>query len=468
MKPFMSEDFLLHSDAAKHLYHDYAKEMPIIDYHCHLPPREIAEDIGFRNIGHLMLGGDHYKWRGMSAYGLDNEFIRTSGDRERFFAFAEAMPMMAGNPLYHWTHLELRRVFSIGETLSSASAQRIWDTANEMLKSKDFHARGLIRRFNVRALCTTDDPVDTLEYHEAIAGEADFPVRVLPAFRPDKAINADRDGFSDYIQKLSEVSGINISSTEDVIAALENRVAYFHERGCRLSDHALDTVPFAGPDMKKADKALKDGMEGRKVSRKALEHYRTALLTALGGAYSRQGWAQQYHIGAMRNVNTRMFQKFGPDTGFDGNTDAPVGMNLARLLDAQEAGGTLPRTILYTLNPAANATLATIAGCFQGGKPGKVQFGSAWWFCDQYDGMTDQMKTLASIGLLSQFVGMLTDSRSFVSYPRHEYFRRILCDILGGWVENGEYPNDEEALEKIVKGVCYRNARDYFDFGLRE
>ncbi len=468
MKPFMSEDFLLNTDAARHLYHDFAKDMPIIDYHCHLPPEEIAEDAGFRNVGHLMLGGDHYKWRAMAAFGYDNVFIRTSGDRERFFAYAKAMPMMAGNPLYHWTHLELRRVFDITDALNPDTAQRIWDEANEKLKDRSFHARALIRRFNVRALCTTDDPADTLKHHRALDRDAGFPVRVLPAFRPDKGINVNRDGFRDYIGKLSRESGVKISSAQDVIAALEKRIAFFHDCGCRLSDHALDTIPFAGPDDGKADQAFREAMDGRGPDDEAAEHYRTKLLVALGESYCRRGWVQQYHIGALRNANSRLYGKFGPDTGFDANTDAPVGENLAKLLDAQETKGMLPKTILYSLNPAANYTLATLAGCFQGGTPGKIQFGSAWWFCDQHDGMTEQMKALSSIGLISQFVGMLTDSRSFMSYPRHEYFRRIFCDILGGWVERGEYPDDEKALETIVKGVCYRNAKDYFDFGLTD
>ncbi len=468
MKPFLSEDFLLNTDVAKRLYHDYARDMPIIDYHCHLPSEEIADDVGFRNIGHLMLGGDHYKWRAMAVFGYDNEFIRTSGDRDRFFAYANAMPMMAGNPLYHWTHMELRRVFGITDVLSADTAQKIWDEANEKLKDKAFHARALIRRFNVRALCTTDDPADPLTHHRALERDAGFPVRVLPAFRPDKSINVDRDGFRDYIVKLSQESGVLISSAEDVIAALEKRIGYFHDCGCRLSDHALDTVPFTGPDDGKADQAFRRAMDGHRPDHEAAEHYRTKLLVALGEIYSRRGWVQQYHIGALRNVNSRLYGKFGPDTGFDANTDAPVGMNLAGLLDAQERKGVLPKTILYSLNPAANYTLATIAGCFQGGTPGKIQFGSAWWFCDQHDGMTEQMKALSSIGLISQFVGMLTDSRSFTSYPRHEYFRRIFCDILGGWVERGEYPDDEQALEKIVRGVCYSNAKDYFDFGLTD
>lgn len=466
MKPFMHEDFLLDSPTAQRLYHSYAAHMPIIDYHCHLSPQEIADNIAFPNIGRLMLGGDHYKWRAMSAYGFDNEFIRTSSDQERFFAYAKAMPMMIGNPLYHWTHLELRRVFGIEEILSEKTAPAIWEKANAMLRGEDFHAKGLITRFDVRVICTTDDPIDDLAHHRRIAEDKDFACKVLPAFRPDKAVNADREGFADYVRKLEQVSGVAIHSCQDVIDALEKRVQYFHGQGARLSDHALDSVPFAGPDMMAADRALQQGMAGERVDPQDLEHYRSALLVALGGMYARLGWVQQYHTNALRNINTPAFRRFGPDTGFDALTDGLQGDKLAKLLDAQEQRGELPKTILYTLNPAANYALAAIAGCFQGGTPGKVQFGSAWWFCDQYQGMVDQMSALASIGLLSTFVGMLTDSRSFISYPRHEYFRRILCNILGGMVDRGEYPPDEDALERIVKGICYENARDYFDFGL--
>ncbi len=453
MKPFMDEDFLLSTPTARHLYHDFAENMPIIDYHCHLSPGEIAENIRFRNLGHLMLGGDHYKWRVLSAFGYDNEFIRTSGDYERFLAYAGVMPRLIGNPLYHWTHLELKRVFGIEEPLSEKSAPAVWARANALLETDAFRARGLIERFGVRLLCTTDDPVDALEYHLAIARDTSFSVKVLPAFRPDKALNAERAGFPEYIARLSVASGVRIARTEDVIAALEKRVEHFHRAGCRLSDHALDSMPFAEVDMQKADQALASGLCGEKVEPEALAHYRTALLIALGGMYHTRGWAQQYHIGALRDVNHRMFGRFGPDTGFDAISDASVAGKLAGLLNAQEQKGALPRTILYTLNPAANYALAAVAGCFQGGTPGKIQFGSAWWFLDQKEGMLEQMKALAGVGLLSRFIGMLTDSRSFISYPRHEYFRRILCDLLGGWVENGEYPADDESLRAIFQHI---------------
>ena len=465
MKPFLDEDFLLTTPTARRLYHDFAETMPILDYHCHLSPKEIAENIRFRNIGHLLLGGDHYKWRAMSAYGYDNEFIRICGDYDRFMAYAKAMPSLIGNPLYHWTHLELRRVFGISDVLNEHSAPSIWNRANEMLEGEGFRARRLIEKFSVKALCTTDDPVDSLEYHQKIAEDASFSVRVLPAFRPDKAINADRAGFSEYMARLSEVSGVAITRTEDVIEALRRRAQFFHEALCRLSDHALDTVPFAPVEMEKADAALRAGLLGETVNPEHLEHYKTALLVALGGVYHELGWAQQYHVGAMRDGNSRMFRRFGPDTGFDAISDAPFSGKLLRLMDAQERLGALPKTVLYTLNPAANDALASVAGCFQGGAPGKIQFGSAWWFIDRKEGMLEQLKALAGVGMLGKFFGMLTDSRSFVSYPRHEYFRRILCELVGGWVENGEYPADDGALSRLIRGISYENAREYFGMG---
>ena len=465
MRKFMDEDFLLTTPAARKLYHDFAEQMPIFDYHCHLSPREIAENIKFRNIGHLFLGGDHYKWRAMATYGIDDAAIRGEGsDYDKFMAYAAAMPYMIGNPLYHWTHLELKRVFGIDEPLSAKTAQNVWDKANAMLATDDFRAKRLIEKFNVKLICTTDDPIDSLEYHDAIAADPDFKVKVLPAFRPDKAINVSRAGFAEYINKLGEVTGVCIKTTADVINALEKRVEYFHNHGARISDHGLDTLAYADVDIAHADAALSAALSGEAVCAQCAEHYKTAILVALGGMYARRGWVQQYHMNALRNNNTAMFEKHGPDTGFDSVNDAPVAEKLSRLLDAQECQGLLPKTILYSLNARDNYVLASMAGNFQTqtGVAGKVQFGSAWWFCDQKDGMIDQMKTLASVGLLSTFVGMLTDSRSFVSYPRHEYFRRILCEIIGEWVENGEYPDDWDTLGEIVRGICYNNAVKYF------
>ena len=444
--------------------------MPIYDYHCHLSPREIAENIRFRNVGHLFLGGDHYKWRAMAAFGIDDKFIRgQSSDEEKFMAYAKAMPYMMGNPLYHWTHLELKRVFGVDTPLSEKTAPEIWEKCNALLAKDEFRARGLIEKFNVKLICTTDDPVDTLEWHDKIAADASFKTKVLPAFRPDKAVNVNRAGFAEYMARLSEVTGVEIRATSDVIEALEKRVAYFHAHGARVSDHGLDQVPFAEVDFARADKALSQALAGETVCPECAEHYRTALLIALGGMYARRGWVQQYHMNALRNNNTAMFEKYGPDTGFDSvNNTGLVAEKLSRLLDAQEREGMLPKTILYSLNANDNYTLASMAGNFQtaSGVAGKVQFGSGWWFNDQRDGMEDQMKTLANVGLLSNFVGMLTDSRSFTSYPRHEYFRRILCNVIGTWVENGEYPDDWDTLGEIVQGICFNNAQRYFGIEL--
>ena len=464
MRKFMDEDFMLYSPAAKKLYHDYAEGMPIYDYHCHLSPREIAENIRFRNVGHLFLGGDHYKWRAMAAFGIDDKFIRgQSSDEEKFMAYAKAMPYMMGNPLYHWTHLELKRVFGVDTPLSEKTAPEIWEKCNALLAKDEFRARGLIEKFNVKLICTTDDPVDTLEWHDKIAADASFKTRVLPAFRPDKAVNVNRAGFAEYMARLSEVTGVAIRATSDVIEALEKRVAYFHAHGARVSDHGLDQVPFAEVDFARADKALSQALAGETVCPECAEHYRTALLIALGGMYARRGWVQQYHIGAMRNNNPRMFEKYGADVGFDSIDDTCIAENLTRLMADQEREDNLPKTILYCLNPKDNYVIGTMLGNFQGdGIPGKIQFGSGWWFCEQQFGMIEQMKSLAALGLLGRFVGMLTDSRSFISYTRHEYFRRILCNLIGKWVENGEYPEDYEVLGELVEGISYNNAVKYF------
>jgi glucuronate isomerase len=462
MKPFLGDDFLLGSETAKTLYHKYAEPCPIFDYHCHLPPADIADNTRFDNIGQLLLCGDHYKWRGMSACGLDNDFIRRGDDRARFMAYAKIMPRLMGNPLYHWTHLELKRVFGIAEPLCEATAQSVWERANALLATDAYRARGLIERFDVRALCTTDDPVDTLAHHTRIAADTSFAVRVLPAFRPDSAVKCHSAGFTAYIETLSAVSGTPVRTVDDVLCALETRVNHFHAHGCRVADHGLDSLPYADVDPRRAQAALQSALLGRAVDDTDAQHYMTAILLGLSESYCRHGWAQQYHISVQRDVNTRAHQTYGPNTGYDAISDEPFARKLALLLDAQEARGTLPKTILYTLNPAANYAVATVAGSFQGDTPGKVQFGTAWWFADQLDGMREQVKALASIGVLSTFVGMLTDSRSFVSYPRHEYFRRLLCDIVGGWVENGEYPDDMDTVGSMVQGICFENAKLYF------
>ena len=464
MKPFMDENFLLSNDTAVKLYHEGAKLMPIIDYHCHLSPKEIAENVKFDNITHLMLGGDHYKWRAMLSWGVEENLIRGDGDpKEKFIAYADTVSHAIGNPLYHWTHLELQRVFGIYTPLTKETAGEIYEKASAMLQQDDFRAQALIDKFNVDYLCTTDDPADDLSYHKAIAAQGTLKARVLPTFRPDKAVNVDKAGFVDYIQLLSKAAGMEIKSTADVLTALERRVEYFHACGCRISDHGMDTVPWGEPSFKQADKAFEAAMNGEELKQKHIDSYRTVLLAGLGAMYSQRGWTQQYHMGAMRNNNTPMFRRYGADVGFDSITDAPLAYNLSRLLDLQETQGQLPRTILYTLNPGANYVLGTMLGNFQqSGIKGKIQFGSGWWFCDQKDGMEEQMRTLGNLGLLGAFVGMLTDSRSFISYPRHEYFRRIMCNLIGTWVENGEYPNDEAFLKQLVQDISYNNTKNYF------
>ncbi|MGI6174137.1 MAG: glucuronate isomerase [Christensenellales bacterium] len=463
MRPFMDENFMLHTEAAQKLYFEAAQDMPIYDYHCHLPVKDIAQDVRFDNIGQMMLGGDHYKWRAMDAFGIDDRYVRGDAtDYEKFMAYAKMLPLAIGNPLYHWTHMELARAFDIHEPLNEKSAPSIWERANARLKEDAFSARGLINKFRVKLICTTDDPADNIPWHRQIAQDASFPVKVLPSFRPDSATCPEKAGFAAYIEKLSHASGVSIRCADDVLAALEKRLDFFHENGARISDHGLNRVVYAPYDKAAVERAFAKGLRGEEVDSQDLASYKTHMLTNLGAMYAERDWTQQYHMNALRSNNSRMFAKHGPDTGYDSVADAPLAEALSRLLDEQDVRGALPRTILYTLNPSDNYVLASMAGNFQGGTPGKMQFGSGWWFCDQQYGMKDQMRALASIGLLGTFVGMLTDSRSFLSYPRHEYFRRILCDIIGGWVENGEYPADWDTLYALVRGICYDNAVEYF------
>lgn len=468
MKEFMDKDFLLSTDTARKLYKT-ARDMPIFDYHCHLSPREIYENIQFRNIGHLMLGGDHYKWRAMRANGAPEALCCAAGDDwEKFLAFAGTLKYAIGNPLYHWTHLELRRVFGITDVLTEKSAKVIWDKANAMLQTDDFRCRRLIEKFNVKVICTTDDPCDDLHYHKLLAQDRSFKVRVLPAFRPDRAVRIEDPGFVQYVTQLGRLTGKGALNLQDMLASLEARVAYFHEVGARVSDHGLDTVPYAEPDYALAQEAYRKALSGEALSPLERDTYKTCVLRSLGRMYAARGWVMQYHIGALRNNNTRMLQRLGADVGCDSSADAPVAANLARLLDVLERENALPKTILYCLNPRENYTLATMTGNFQtGGVPGKIQFGAGWWFADQKPGMIDQMTALATQGLLGRFVGMLTDSRSFISYTRHEYFRRILCDMIGRWVEEGEYPADMDTLKQLVRGICYENAVEYFGIDVR-
>lgn len=464
MKEFMNEDFLLDNPTAVKLYHEYAEGMPIFDYHCHLSPKEIAENKKYRNITELWLGGDHYKWRAIRSNGVEEKYVTGDGDdKEKFLKWAETMPNCIGNPLYHWTHLELRRYFGINELLSPATAESIWERCNAMLQQDGFTARNLIKRSNVKVVCTTDDPVDSLEYHKAIAEDKTFDIKVLPAFRPDKGINIDKEGFIPWLLKLEKVTGSKIASFQDLKAAVVSRLDFFHQAGCRISDHGLDPLVFRKGTEEEASIILQKALSGKALTQSEIEVYKTQVLVFLGKQYARLDWVMQLHMGVLRNNNTRLMKELGPDTGFDSIGDWSFASSLSALLDTLDQTDELPKTILYHLNPRENEILGTITGCFQSGKiPGKMQYGSAWWFNDQKDGMEKQMIALANLGLLSRFVGMLTDSRSFLSYTRHEYFRRILCNILGNWVEKGEIPNDMALLGQMVRDISYNNAASYF------
>ena len=468
MKPFMDENFLLTNKTAETLYHDYAKNMPIFDYHCHLSPKEIAENKQYKNITEVWLGGDHYKWRALRSNGVDERYITGDApDKEKFLKWAETMPQCLGNPLFHWTHLELKAYFGISTVLSPATAEEIWEKCNALLAKDEFRARGLIERSNVKVICTTDDPVDSLEHHIELAKDASFKTKVLPAFRPDKSFNIEKPGFVEWVAQLAQVSGTAIKGLETFKTALQARVEFFHQVGCRLSDHALDPIVFtAGTDVQ-ADAVLQKALSGQALSDNEVTLFKTNILLFLGRQYARLGWTMQLHMGTIRNVNSRMLKNLGPDTGFDAIADYTLAESLAKFLDALDSTDELPKTILYCLNPRDNELLGTIIGCFQGsGIPGKIQFGSGWWFNDQKDGMIKQLVALANLGLLSRFVGMLTDSRSFLSYTRHEYFRRILCNLIGEWVENGEFPNDTALLGSIVQDICFNNAKNYFGIEL--
>lgn len=465
---FLTENFLLSNATAQQLYHDYARHMPIYDYHCHLPPQDVAANRQFKTLTQIWLGsenyGDHYKWRAMRTNGVDERYITGDADDwEKFKAWADTVPYTIRNPLYHWTHLELKRFFGIDSILSPATAREIYDRCNELLQTPDFRARRLMERMNVKIVCTTDDPVDTLEYHQQIRQDPSFTVKVLPAFRPDKAMAVGNpEQFNRYVEQLAAVSQRDIKDFTTFLEALDARHAYFHEMGCRLSDHAVVAPP--GADYRQQDLTVifAKVRGGAAPSPLEIEQFQTAMLHEFGLMNHARHWTMQLHIGALRNNNSRMMQALGPDTGFDAIADAPIAAPLARFLDRLDALDKLPKTILYVLNPGHNEIIGTIIGCFQGKIPGKLQFGSGWWFNDQKDGMIRQMDALSNMGLLSRFVGMLTDSRSFLSYPRHEYFRRILCNLIGADVENGEIPADISHLGKIVQGICYENAVQYF------
>ena len=475
MKTFMDKDFLLETETAKHLFHDYAEKLPLIDYHCHLSPREIYEDRRFQDIAEVWLGGlqpdgtyfgDHYKWRLIRSNGVEEADITGAGNGfHRFMKFVETLEMAIGNPMYHWCHLELQQFFGVTEPLTVESAERIWNHCNNLLRNDpDMTARGLIRKANVAMIGTTDDPIDTLEWHEKIAADPTITTQVCPSFRPDKAVNIHKEGFFQYLQKLAaSVGKPQLNTVEEICDALVARLEFFHAHGCKASDHGLDYVPFRKCTMEEANAIYHKALRGEKLTTEEIEGYQTVILVCLGKAYHRLGIAMQLHYSCLRNTNDRMFRLMGPDTGYDAMAQNTCGGNVALLLNELDLTQECPKTILYSLNPADNQQLDTLLPGFQSAElPGKIQHGSAWWFNDTKSGMEEQMKSLANLGLLGNFIGMLTDSRSFMSYARHDYFRRIMCNLVGHWVENGEYPNHDASLKKIVEGISYYNAKRYF------
>jgi glucuronate isomerase len=465
MTPFMNRDFLLRTETARSLYHEYAADMPIYDFHCHLSPRAIAEDHRFDNIGQVWLEGDHYKWRAMRSNGIPEQYITGNTTwNEKFDRWALTVPATIGNPLYHWTHLELQRYFGITDVLGPDTADDIWHRANEQIQEPDFSVRQLLTRMKVRYVGTTDDPVDDLKYHKQIEA-SDYPVVVRPSFRPDKAWGIDNPGaYKEWIHKLAAAANMEEISTFDQLReALRRRISYFAEAGCVVSDHALVLPVNTDYTEGLLNGVLSSVLAGGTADREDADAFTTAVLEFVAGEYAERGWVFQLHIGALRNNNTRMFRALGPDSGFDSIADGPMAAPLAGFLDRLDRNNKLPKTVLYGLNPRDNELLATMLGNFQDGTvPGKIQHGSGWWFNDQKDGMIRQMTSLANLSLLRRFIGMLTDSRSFLSFPRHEYFRRILADLIGTWVEDGEAPRDMELLGAMVQDICWYNAHDYF------
>ncbi|QHI70881.1 glucuronate isomerase [Tichowtungia aerotolerans] len=471
----MDKNFMLQSETAQMLYHDYAADMPIFDYHCHLPPQEIAEDRNWDNLAEIWLGGDHYKWRAMRTNGVSEKLV--TGDaswEDKFAAWAQTVPYTMRNPLYHWTHLELQRCFGIDKVLSPETADEIYGSCSAMLKRPEFSARSLMQKMKVKAVCTTDDPADSLEHHIKIS-EDGFDVKVLPTFRPDKAMNlapagsnaVGSNGWKKYIQTLEKSAGMEIKDFSSLIEATDKRHEFFHSVGCRLSDHGVSYVPDVDATPAELDGIFAKAMSGAEIALEDREKFEAVFLYEVGKMNHARGWVQQFHVGVFRNNNRRLFAKLGPDTGFDSVADFRQGPGLVRLLDRLDSSDQLAKSILYNINPGDNELMATLIGCYQDGSfPGKMQFGSGWWFLDQKDGMEKQMNALSALGLLSRFVGMLTDSRSFLSYPRHEYFRRILCNLIGTDVENGELPNDIQWLGQMVQDISFNNAENYFGIEL--
>ena len=475
MKEFMDRDFLLQSETAKHLFHTYAENQPLVDYHCHLSPQEIYEDRRFHDIGEVWLGGrkedgsyfgDHYKWRIMRSNGVPEEEVTgTDHPYERFEKFAEALELCIGNPMYHWCNLELRKYFGVTKPLNKKNAKEIWDQCNDrLMNDPDCSVRGLIRQSNVAYIGTTDDPVDTLEWHEKIAADETFKTIVRPSFRPDKAININKAGWKEYMGLLAaSVGKKSFASAQEVLDAIEERIRFFKDHGCVASDHGIDYVMFRPAPMNEVEEVFRKAMAGETISTEEAEKCQTAVMLMLGRAYHKYDIVMEIHYSCLRNVNEIMFEKEGPDTGFDMIAQNTCGGNIAAFLSELNKTGELPKTVLFSLNPADNEQIGTILGAFQSSEvPGKIQQGPAWWFNDTKSGMEDQMRSLANLGILGNFIGMLTDSRSFLSYTRHDYFRRIMCNMIGQWVENGEYPNYDEALKRIVEGISYTNAKRYF------
>lgn len=466
MSVFMNDDFMLHNETAKVLFHDYAENQPIYDYHCHLNPAEVRDDRQFENLTQIWLAGDHYKWRGMRAAGIEERYITGDAtDREKFDAWAKTVPLTMGNPLFHWTHLELRRPFGINHTmLSPDTADKIWHETQELLTQPEFSARGIMQQMNVRMVGTTDDPIDSLEHHAALLADTRFDIKVKPSWRPDKAFKIELDGFNNYLQLLSEAADVEIRNYSSLLTALEKRLDHFDRHGCVAADHGIEILRYSTiPDENALNSILQKRLSNQPLTELEISQFTTGLQVWLGKQYAKRHWVMQLHIGALRNNNSRMFQLLGPDTGFDSIGDAPVAFALSHLLDEMDKTNELPKTILYCLNPCDNEVIGSMIGNFQGGGiAGKIQFGSGWWFNDQRDGMSRQLEQLSQLGLLSQFVGMLTDSRSFLSYTRHEYFRRILANLLGEWIEKGELPNDIPYIGQMLKNICYNNALHYF------
>ncbi|MEY8534129.1 glucuronate isomerase [Blautia pseudococcoides] len=468
MKQFMDKDFLLSTPTAQELYHDLAAKVPVLDYHCHINPQDIAEDRKFENITQVWLGGDHYKWRQMRSNGVEERYITGDApDREKFQKWAETLEKAIGNPLFHWSHLELQRYFGYTGVLNGDTAEEVWNLCNAKLGEPSMSARNLIIQSNVTLICTTDDPADDLKWHKILAQDSSFPVQVLPAWRPDKAMNLEKADYGQYLETLAAAADMDIQSFQDLKAALKSRMAFFNEMGCRASDHGLEFVMYVPAAEHEVEAIFQKRLNDETVTREEELKFKTAFMLFAAAEYAKMGWAMQLHYGCKRDNNKDMYAKVGPDTGYDCiNNYAPSGQ-IADYLNALDQEGSLPKTIIYSLNPNDDEAIGTIIGCFQNSDAvGKIQQGSAWWFNDHKTGMTKQMTSLANLGLLGNFIGMLTDSRSFLSYPRHEYFRRILCELIGNWVENGEYPKDMKMLEKIVKGISYNNAVRYFGFEL--